>query len=147
MMPNSLLSAINEYFSASAALLAIVPEGLWVGELPEEFVPPMVAIQHLGEPPVWNTSKNYWSEGGAEFLVISNDLDKCEALAVLICNTFDQDPDEDSAKISTPSFPIKLFLRTNYVVSRAQQRTRQSQPVFEINIPYKAMINRTVGRM
>ncbi len=152
---DTLVGAIGATFAADTTvgngppgpLMTLVPQGLYVGEVPEEFSNPMVVLEHTGELPSFNTERPYIEEGDVIFHVIFPGLAQAEALAKRLKWVFDNDPDTGPAISITDVLNravVTEFHRTNYIITDTNQRSVANLPVYQIQIPYHSKVDKII---
>ncbi len=123
----------------SGSLTALVPAGLWVGEVPPTITDfPFAALEHAGEPTTWTSERPYWQDGKFKFHCIAHPLADAETLASRVMAVFDDDPDDGPA-VSLTVGTVQYFNRTNYWVGvMKDMSTPSGKPVYFATVEYES---------
>ncbi len=143
----TLVGAIVATFRADTgpdSLMALVPSGIWVGEVPEKYQLPIVALRDYGQMANFNTQNPYYVDGRVQFEVRAAPLATAETIAARILFVFDQDVFSPTAQIDITDATCTRFMRTEYRVDVVRDRTSADQPVYSVTISYVSTVNQTL---
>ncbi len=149
------LGSIAALFAGDATLTAdfVASGGLWVGGIPEERATlPCCALLDFHEVPGWTFEGGIrQDEGEFKLLVYAKLLAAAEALATDIMAVFDPSTSPKAGQVSGAFVQLSItgatsawLERTDYRVALVQYRADDSTWVYEITMPYKTFVTRTV---
>jgi hypothetical protein len=138
MSAPTLLGAIVNQFNASGALMAAVPSGIWVSQVPETLPLPFVVLIHGGEVPDWTFERDYLEDGQVQFLCYALGCAAAENIATLLKTAFDW-----QSLMITNATSIQVE-RTNYLVSATDLfRAPSGEIVYEAMVEFHTRVKKT----
>ena len=143
-MATTLLGILVDRFDDVPALVAAVPTGIYVSQIPETKPLPYVVLVHGGEVPDWNFQNEYVEEGRVQFYCYALTCQAVEEIATLVKSAYDW---EEGSLVVTGGDAVARAIsleRTNYLVSITDLfRAPSGEVVYEALVEYQTRIRRT----
>ena len=135
-MADSLFGALLVKFNASAALVAALPGGLWMGQVAEGTALPFCVLLTTGQTVEWSTGSPYVESSLIQFVVFAKGLATAEAAADLLKAAFDF-----AALTFTSAVTLALY-REGYLPQADELRAPDGEIVYGVTVDYRVMIQR-----
>lgn len=110
-------------------------QGLWFGEIPQNFSLPFVGFVHGGERPTYTMEREYQESGTFTFTVFAEGVAETERLALLVMNVYDAFTKHFSQLDFTGGKMVD-WERTSYMVSLEPIANVQAKRVARADFQY-----------
>lgn len=130
-------------FNINPAIIAVVPAGLWYGQVPEYVELPFAGLVIPTTNPNWTFEESYWDDAVAQIFIFDRGAAQVDAEATVIQNYFDL--------IKPPlSFPgstaiLMGMFRTNSETAVEEARARDGEIVYHAMLEYHCYVSRRIA--